>query len=277
MHSSGGTFGDSDLDFILTKLSHPYEHKISGIKYLIDRVHNYPITRVAKDNEMETINNILINNKYNTDIITKLTTNNRKQNIAKQQNITEDSEEQKTKTKWATFTYIGKETRNITKLFRDTKLKIAFRTKNNLQHILKSRPEINKYNNSGIYSMKCLDCPKEYIGQTGRKFNTRYKEHIHDIRHNNSNTGYSEHILNTGHAYGTIENTMDIIATGRKGQYLNTLENYHIYRTTKKNTHMNNINKEINNPIYHELSNIYTEQHNNTPPSTPTTTTPTTS
>jgi hypothetical protein len=39
------------------------------------------------------------------------------------------------------------------------------------------------------------------------------KEHIHDIRHNNGNTGYSEHMLNTGHTYGTMENTMDIIET----------------------------------------------------------------
>jgi hypothetical protein len=35
------------------------------------------------------------------------------------------------------------------------------------------------------------------IGQTGQSFNTRYKEHIHDIRHNNSNSVYSNHILNT--------------------------------------------------------------------------------
>jgi hypothetical protein len=83
--------------------------------------------------------------------------------------------------------------------------------------------------------MKCLDCPMVYIGQTGRKFNTRYKEHIHDIRHNNGNTGYSEHILNTGHTYGTMENTMDIIETNRKGQYLNTLENYHIYIRSNQN------------------------------------------
>jgi hypothetical protein len=50
--------------------------------------------------------------------------------------------------------------------------------------------------------MKCMDCP--YVGQTGRTFNTRYIEHIHDIRSNNSNTGYANHILNTGHTYGTI-------------------------------------------------------------------------
>jgi hypothetical protein len=40
------------------------------------------------------------------------------------QNSNTDPQQQK----WATFTYIGKETRNITKLFKDTKLKIAFRT-----------------------------------------------------------------------------------------------------------------------------------------------------
>ena len=248
---------------------HPQEHKISGIKYLTDRVNNYPITKTAKDTEIGTINNILINNGYNTDIITKLTTN-----ITKKQNNIENYEEQKTKTKWATFTYVGKETRKITKIFRNTKLKIAFRTRNNLQHILKTKSQINKYYKSGIYRMKCLDCPMEYIGQTGRKFNTRYKEHIHDIRHNNSNTGYSEHILNTGHTYGTIENTMEIITTNKKGHYLNTLENYHIYRTTKKNTHMNNTNKEIYNPIFNELYAIYTEKQNETPSPTPTTFTP---
>jgi hypothetical protein len=105
----------------------------------------------------------------------------------------------------------------------------------------------------------------EYIGQTGRRFSTRYKEHIHDIRQNSSSTGYSEHILNTGHTYGTMENTMDIIETNKKGQYLNTLENYHIYRATRKNTHMNNINRDIHNSIFKELCMIYTEQHNSTP------------
>jgi hypothetical protein len=59
--------------------------------------------------------------------------------------------------------------------------------------------------------MKCLDCPLKYKGQTGRAFHTRYKEHIHAIRNNNSNSGYSNHILNTGHKYGTIADTMDII------------------------------------------------------------------
>jgi hypothetical protein len=49
--------------------------------------------------------------------------------------------------------------------------------------------------------MKCLECPLKYVGQTGRTFNARYKEHVHDIRSNNGNSRYSNHVLNMGHTY----------------------------------------------------------------------------
>jgi hypothetical protein len=74
----------------------------------------------------------------------------------------------------------------------------------------------DKYNKSGIYQMKCMECPRRYVGQTGRNFSIRYKEHTHDIRSNNSNTGYSNHVLNTGHTYGTITDTMEIKQQGKK-------------------------------------------------------------
>jgi hypothetical protein len=77
--------------------------------------------------------------------------------------------------------------------------------------------------------MKCLDFPLKYMGQTGRTLNIRYKEHIHAIRSNNSNSGYSNHILNAGHTYGTIMDTMGAIGTQRKGRHLNTLEKYLIF------------------------------------------------
>jgi hypothetical protein len=78
-----------------------------------------------------------------------------------------------------------------------------------------------------------MDCPLKYIGQTGRTLNIRYREHIHDIRSNNSNSRCSNHIMNTGHAYGTIADTTEII-TGRKEKYLNTLERYHIHKISRK-------------------------------------------
>jgi hypothetical protein len=41
-----------------------------------------------------------------------------------------------------------------------------------------------------VYKIKCTDCGGAYIGQTGRKFRVRFKEHIRDIRSNKGNTGY---------------------------------------------------------------------------------------
>jgi hypothetical protein len=77
--------------------------------------------------------------------------------------------------------------------------------------------------------MKCLDCPLKHIGQTGRTFHTRYKEHIHAITSNNGNCRHSNHILNTGHIYGTMTDTVDVIKIEKKGKHLDTLEKCHTY------------------------------------------------
>jgi hypothetical protein len=67
-----------------------------------------------------------------------------------------------------------------------------------------------------VQKLKCLDCPLKYIGQTGRAFHTRCKEHILAIKNNNGNSGYTNHILNTGYKYGPITDTLDIVKTHKK-------------------------------------------------------------
>jgi hypothetical protein len=80
---------------------------------------------------------IQLNTLYNnTNIIEKLSMQKKRK-----QNLYTDTQSQKTK--WATFTYNDKETRKITKLFRDTKLKIAVHTKNTIQNILRPQPQTN--------------------------------------------------------------------------------------------------------------------------------------
>jgi hypothetical protein len=108
-----------------------------------------------------------------------------------------------------------------------------------------------------MHQMKCLNCPLRYVGQTGRTFKIRYKEQIQAIRNNNSNSGYSSHILNTGHTYGTITDTMDIIRKGKKGRHLNTLEKYHIYKVSKTNIHLNDTHNEAHNLIFQVMHETY--------------------
>jgi hypothetical protein len=152
----------------------------------------------------------------------------------------------------ATFTYSGKETRKITKFFKDTKIKIAYRTRNDTKYS-KTTPTKRQIHNSGIYQMKCLDCQLKYVGQSSRTFHTRYIEHIQAIRNNKSNLGYSNHILNGGHKCGTIADTMDIIRTHRKGKPLNILEKHYVYKVSKDNLQMNDMNTDTHNQIFKTL------------------------
>jgi hypothetical protein len=126
-----------------------------------------------------------------------------------------DTDPQHQKTKWATFTYSRKE---IRKIFNDAQIKIAFRLQNNRKN--SETTSTKRHNKSDIYQTKCLDCPLKYIGQTGRAFHTRNKEHIQETRNNNGSLGYSNHILNTGHKYRIVTDTLDIIRTHRKGKHL---------------------------------------------------------
>lgn len=48
---------------------------------------------------------------------------------------------------WATFTFVGKETKTITKLFKNTKIKIVYKTSNSLQKRLTPRSNVDKKDN----------------------------------------------------------------------------------------------------------------------------------
>jgi hypothetical protein len=67
----------------------------------------------------------------------------------------------------------------MTNAFRKTDLKMALRTNNtkgNLTFAQKLCPDT--FSLSGVYKPTCLDCNKEYVGQTDRSLPMRYKEHM---------------------------------------------------------------------------------------------------
>jgi hypothetical protein len=66
------------------------------------------------------------------------------------------------------------------------------------------------------------------VGQTGRTFKDRYKEHLQAIRTNKHTSKYAQHIRHRPHTYGKMEETMDVIHITRKGHLLNTLERFYM-------------------------------------------------
>jgi hypothetical protein len=224
---------------------HPTKHKLAAIRYMTNRKKTCPVSTEEKHNETRIINTILHNNGYTAEILSH--------NKKKPTNTAPDATP-----KWATITYVGKETRAITKLFKNTNLRIAYKTNNTTQkHQQLKNIDPDKYSHSGIYEIKCNSCHLKYIGQTGRNFKTRYKEHIHAIHTNKTTSRYSyaQHILETGHTYGTIED--NILRCEKKGPLMKALEQFHIYRLTKDRLQLNDTYTDTYNPIFDLITTHY--------------------
>jgi hypothetical protein len=152
----------------------------------------------------------------------------------------------------------------IARLFRNYNVKIAYRTNNTISNYLRVKNgKPDKLESSGIYELKCKSCPRKYIGQTGRNFKTRYREHMLAIRNNNSAASkYAQHILETGHEYGKMEDILTIMQCERKGRRLNSLEQFYIHRLVKEETQLNDTHKNTHNPIF----DLIHEHDNNSKP-----------
>ena len=111
----------------------------------------------------------------------------------------------------------------------------------------------DKYMCSGAYKLTCPDCNMAYIGQTGRNFNERYKEHKNAFKTNSHTSNYAKHILEQSHTFGPIHQTMQILQFQDKGTHLNTIERFFIYAEVLKNTHLNDEHSISLNKIFEAL------------------------
>jgi hypothetical protein len=96
---------------------------------------------------------------------------------------------------WAKFTYFDNDIRIVTKIFKNSPIKIAYSTNNTIKNNCIVRDRKDKYSTCGMYELKCLTCDQFCVGQTSRNFKTRYEEHANCIRLNKDKSTYAVHIL----------------------------------------------------------------------------------
>jgi len=139
------------------------------------------------------------------------------------------------------FTYVGRETRIFTKIFKNTNVKVTFGTDNTIGKLLTTRHEHtrSKYDNSGIYQLTCPTCSMKYIGQTGSQLRVRFQEHFQDFRYGNGKSRFAVHLLENKHSIGPMDNIMETVHATGKGQMMDTLERFYIFRETKINNQIN--------------------------------------
>jgi len=97
----------------------------------------------------------------------------------------------------------------------------------------------DKYSRSGVYKLTCQECNNAYVGQTGRTFNQRFKEHRNAFKSNRNISNYAKNALDHQHPFGPIQETVQILQYKRKGTRLNTIERFFIYKEYSINNHLN--------------------------------------
>jgi hypothetical protein len=128
----------------------------------------------------------------------------------------------------------------ITNVFKHTNLKIGFRTSNTIENLLRQRnPISDKFSSYGVYKLTCPDCHKAYVGQTGRRFYTRYNEHRSAFYHNTRISNFARHLHDKAHSFGCTDNIMQELYHQKKGAHLNTIERYHIHVELAAGNHLN--------------------------------------
>lgn len=243
--------------------NHPQQHKNAAIRQLVTRLERIPLTREAYKKEIKTIYDIAENNGYKKELVDKI------RNDIKTNKERNREQEQENGT-WATLTYMGKSTYKLAKFFRKHNINTAFRTKNNLGRILRnSTNETDPLDKQGVYKLTC-SCKHSYIGQTGRKIKTRFREHIRDYNKKLKQPGatpesnFANHIFNNKCTPRHIRQTVELLHLQHKGRRLNVLENMEIYK--QKTFDGRIINEQINTAsdiIFEPLKHFYTKENNN--------------
>lgn len=100
------------------------------------------------------------------------------------------------------ITYVGPLSNKISNHFKKYNINIAFKTNKTFQNNLKNnKDKTNKEDKSGVYELSCGTCDKKYIGQTGRTFKQRIKEHKYAFTHKLDKSNYSSHLIEENHTY----------------------------------------------------------------------------
>jgi hypothetical protein len=215
------TFTDTIIPY---DSNHPNQHKYATVRFLYNRLNTYDLHKDYYKTETTTTQNILHNNCFPIHPPTPRPSPNTNKKL------TSNTRTQISTPKWATFTYIGKETNFITNLFKKTNIKIAFRTNNSIQTLLSHRQQKTEiYSQSGVYKLTCPDCGKAYVRQTGRNFATRFREHRNAFSTASQSSNFAKHLIEHSQSFGPIHNTMQILQLQNKGTHLNTVERFYIY------------------------------------------------
>ena len=172
------TSTDTTINFLS---NHPLEQKLAAYRFSINRMLSLPLSKTQQHKEWKNIKQTARNNNIPIHLLTKL-----RHSMQKKHNQPQPPTPSTQNKKWVTFTHSSPQVRKITNLFKNTNVKVAFRSSHTIAQLIRPHNTTTHsptpHDTSGVYSLTCNTCKLAYVGQTSRTLHLRYQKHTRYIR-----------------------------------------------------------------------------------------------
>ena len=226
---------------------HPKSQKMAAFNSLVYRTVKFPLSDDARKREIDVIKHIALSNGYDNTIVDDILRKHTKKSVLPRP--------PKEELKFIPSDFNNAFAIPISNFLRKHNMNVASSTSNNLLRLLKPRSDthVPLEDKAWVYRLKCGSCDGFYIGQTGRSFRVRYKEHQpKKPGSKTSSSNFARHLSAEGHISGTFKTSCAPPHICDKGPLMNTLEEYEIYKAHKLDPH-NTLNDKLcfsNNDLY---------------------------
>ena len=109
--------------------------------------------------------------------------------------------------------YVGKHTNKVMKAFKKYNDNVGIKNNPSMVKQISNdqTEEKDRGGLSGVYRLNCGQCDSVYIGETGRKFSTRMKEHERSKVNGDNKSWFGKHCNEEQHTNEPAEQNVEII------------------------------------------------------------------
>lgn len=218
---------------------HPFQHKLAAYRSFIHRLMSVPLSQDNYNKELSVIYYIAESNGYNRNMIDGIIKGKRRNMV---RSLLYPLPLERPQKYVGSLTYLGSVSDRVSKTLARNEIRVAFKTNNSLRQLCNGKDRLEDHKKSGVYKLVCDECNGIYVGQTGRNFQTRYKEHLAAYRNNcPERSHFAKHLIDTGHSLNN-NHSFSILHTCNKGFRLSVLENLEIIKYNTSTTLFNELN-----------------------------------
>ena len=251
---------ESNTGLLIQKDSyHHQSHQAAAFHSMIHRLLSIPMTKENYEKELISIEDIAEKNGYNKKYIERILKKHKKKinlgEITKLVSLTKEDP-----LNYISIPFSGEISLSLQKTLKKHKIGLAHKNNGKLSDLLQNPKDVDRniLHQSGVYLLKCEEpsCDCIYIGETRRRFITRYEEHVNDtLKPPNQESAMAYHAINNNHEIAFFE----ALKTTQDPHKLKAYESLHLY--LKRNENLLNTIRQGNLPSV--LYNLVEEQNFN--------------